>query len=164
MIILWSTTKALFLYRLVIVMAMVVDGNPEDTWTVRVVDPIETRMMVTVRPDHIVECQRKAVKKKTWRSKNGVLQSPVTRCCSSLANREEMRQTAQLVCLTRKGLIVFRIHSELASPLGKKILSKLICSFLKTKICAGNAEVVFNSLTTNSCKRKEPPKILGSTC
>lgn len=95
MIILWSTTKALFLYRLVIVMAMVVDGNPEDTWTVRVVDPIETRMMVTVRPDHIVECQRKAVKKKhgDQRTESYNLQSqdaaalwPIGRKCVRLHN------------------------------------------------------------------------------
>lgn len=51
------------LCHLVIVMATVEDENPEAIWTVRVVDHIETPMMVTVRHDYIGVPQRQAVKK-----------------------------------------------------------------------------------------------------
>lgn len=56
-------------------MAMVEDGNPEAIWTVRVVDHIETPMMVTVRHDYIDVSKRRAVKHMELKARSPAISS-----------------------------------------------------------------------------------------
>lgn len=90
-------------YHLVIVMAME-DGNREAIWTVRVVDHIETPMMVTVRHDYIDVSQQRAVKNMEMKARRPTNSSHKTLQLSA-QSRGNASDGPVKVCPIREGFI-----------------------------------------------------------